>query len=170
MIDITRIGMMLLKTAVVHGVSAVRAPRKVSLDELMKDFNTSITETTQPQERTGLRQVEGVAEVGVTTDETVKHQKREMAKEMLLLEAHLVQKCKIHGVACDCCQKHPLMLEALANETIGITGDNSYREIANWAKEVAPIVTAEASASGQYDDQYPELARQLRDMRKKVMM
>lgn len=164
MIDFTRIGIMLLKTAVIHGVSISRIPHKLSLDELMKEASLD----TSPQEVTTVAPQQA-KNAGVSTEETVRHQKREMAKEMLLLEAHLVQKCKIKNVACDCCKKHPIMLEALANETIGITGDDSYREIADWAKEVAPITTAEASASGQYDEQYPELARQLREMRKKVM-
>lgn len=39
----------------------------------------------------------------VTTDETIRYQKREIVKELILLESHLLQSCKIDGVACDCC-------------------------------------------------------------------
>ena len=35
----------------------------------------------------------------VTTDETIEHQKRAIAKELLLLEGHLQESCKIAGKA-----------------------------------------------------------------------
>lgn len=105
----------------------------------------------------------------VTTEETVAYQKREMGKELLLLEKHLQQKCKIAGKACDCCEKHPLAIEALAQETLGITGDDIYHEVATWARNVMPVTTEEASRSGQYDEEYPALAVTARDMRKRLM-
>jgi hypothetical protein len=55
----------------------------------------------------------------VTTEETVEYQKRELSKEILLLEKHLQQRCKIMGKACDCCEKHPIVIEALAQEALG---------------------------------------------------
>ena len=48
----------------------------------------------------------------ISNEETISYQKREVAKEMLLLEKHLQQKCKMLGKACDCCKKHLLPLES----------------------------------------------------------
>ena len=48
----------------------------------------------------------------ISNEETISYQKREVAKEMLLLEKHLQQKCKMLGKACDCCEKHLLPLES----------------------------------------------------------
>jgi len=105
----------------------------------------------------------------VSTEETVAYQKRELGKEILLLEKHLQQKCKIAGKACDCCEKHPIVIEALAQETLGITGDPLFGDVVAWAKRIAPITTEAASRSGQYDEEYPDLAVQGRNFRKRIM-
>ena len=105
----------------------------------------------------------------VTTPETVEYQKRELGKEIMLLEKHLQQKCKIAGKACDCCEKHPIAIEALAQETLGITGDPLFGNIAAWAKEIAPITTEDASRSGEHDGEYPGLAVEARKWRKRLM-
>lgn len=106
---------------------------------------------------------------GVSTKETINYQKREISKELLLLEKHLQQHCKINGTACDCCQKHPMSIEALSQEASGITGEPVYDEVAEWAKKIAPITTAEASASGKYEDDYSQMAVEARNLRKRVM-
>ena len=106
---------------------------------------------------------------GVSTKDTVAYQNRELVKEMLLLEAHLQQGCKIGGVACDCCSKHPITIEALAHETSGMTGRPVYTKVAEWARKVGPITTSEASASGTYDEEYPKVAVELRGIRKELM-
>ncbi len=106
---------------------------------------------------------------GVSNEETIAYQKRELAKELLLLEKHLQQKCKILGKACDCCEKHPLAIEALAQEALGMTGDPVFNEVARWAKEIAPDTTESASASGKFDEQYPQMAVEARELRKMVM-
>ena len=108
--------------------------------------------------------------VGVSTEETINYQKREIGKELLLLEKHLQQGCKIAGKGCDCCGgKHLITIEALSQETLGMTGDNLYSHLAVWSRDLSPLTTAEASSSGKYDDKYPQLAVQAREMRKKVM-
>lgn len=106
---------------------------------------------------------------GVSTEQTIRFQQREIAKQALLLEGHLQQGCKIDGVACDCCEKHPINLEALAEETLGMTGDPVYDQIAEWCRQNGPKMTAEASASGRHEGEYPQLAVDLRGFRKKVM-
>jgi hypothetical protein len=105
----------------------------------------------------------------VTTEQTINHQKRELVKELLLLEGHLQQSCKIDGIACDCCTKHPITIEGLAQETTGMTTDPVFKDLASWAKSIADITTEEASASGEYDERYPELAIKAREFRKAIM-
>jgi hypothetical protein len=57
----------------------------------------------------------------VTSLETITYRRREIGKELLLPEKHSQQLCKIGGVACDRCEKHPITIEALAQETLGMT-------------------------------------------------
>jgi len=99
----------------------------------------------------------------------IAYQKREIGKALLLFQTHLQQRCKIGGKACDCCEKHPLLIEALAEESLGIMGDPVYQEIADWARELAPITTETASASLKYDEIYPAEAIKARKFRKAVM-
>jgi len=108
-------------------------------------------------------------EAGLTTEETLAYQKREIGKELLVLESHLAQKCKIEGTPCDCCSKHPLKLEALAEETLGMTTDPIFGELARWTKEISSMTTEEASRSGQYDEDYANLAVTARNFRKQIV-
>lgn len=105
----------------------------------------------------------------VTNDETIQYQKRELAKELVLLERHLIQRCKINGKGCACCQKHPIMLEGLAEETLGMTGEPVYAALRDWTREIAPKTTAEASQSGQYDGEYVLMAVKARAFRKRIL-
>lgn len=103
------------------------------------------------------------------TSAILEYQNKELVKEMLLLEKHLTQGCKIGGKACDCCEKHPITLEGLAQEASGMSSKPVYSEIANWSRHISSMTTTKASESGEYDGKYPELAIELRDMRKKLM-
>jgi hypothetical protein len=105
----------------------------------------------------------------VTTEETVKYQRRELAKELTLLEGHLLQSCKISGKPCDCCEKHPIKIEGLALETAGMSSDPVYKELAQWAQDISSITTEAAASSGKYEQEYPKLAIQARNFRKAVM-
>lgn len=107
--------------------------------------------------------------IEVSNDEIVAYQKREIGKELLVLEKHLQQGCKINGKGCDCCMKHPLALDALADETIGMTAEPVYNELKNWIKEINPKVTAKSSSSGRYDNEYPRMAVRAREFRKKIL-
>ncbi len=109
------------------------------------------------------------ATYGVSDAETIAYQGRELGKALLLMELHLQQKCKINGIPCDCCEKHPMAIEALAEEAFGMTGDAQYNDIMVWTKKVTPMTTTEASASGQYEEIYPELAQEARAYRKQLM-
>ena len=105
----------------------------------------------------------------VTTAETIAYQKRELGKEILLLEKHLQQKCKIGGIACDCCEKHPIVIEALAQETLGMSAEPIFNDIIVWIRGIAPMTTEAASKSGNYDEEYPQMAIKARFMRKTLM-
>jgi len=114
------------------------------------------------------------AAAGLTTDETIQYQRREIGKELLLLEKHLQQGCKIAGKggqvkACDCCTKHPLAIEALAQETLGMTPDLAFSELILWVRSIETKTTEAASASGQYDKEYPKLAIKARELRKAII-
>ena len=109
------------------------------------------------------------AAYGVSDAETIAYQDRELGKALLLMELHLQQKCKINGVPCDCCEKHPMAIEALAEEALGMTGDSQYSDITAWARRVTPMTTTAASTSGEYDELYPQLAQEARVFRKHLM-
>jgi hypothetical protein len=79
-------------------------------------------------------------------------------------ESYLTAQGAVHN-----CEKHPIAIEALSQETLGITGDSLYSELAGWAQALMPMTTAEASASGKYDEKYREMAIKSRDYRKRVM-
>ena len=106
---------------------------------------------------------------GVSDAETIAYQDRELGKALLLMELHLQQRCKINGIPCDCCTKHPMAIEALAEEALGMTGNSQYSDITAWSRRVTPMTTTAASASGDYDELYPQLAQEARVFRKHLM-
>lgn len=105
-----------------------------------------------------------------TTQDTVTELKRRLGKELYRLELDLVAGCKIMGKPCDCCgDKHQFGVEATAEELVPMDQDPIYRQVIAWYQEHAPAMTAEASASGEYDDRYPEYAKDVRKFRKLVL-
>lgn len=115
---------------------------------------------------------EGVIKVSeVSTEETIAYQNRELGKELLLLERHLQQGCRIPPVTgnpCDCCSpKHTITIEALALETYGMTGDLVYQEVAKWSKEIESKSTIEEIESGKHN--YGEDAVTAREYRKRLL-
>jgi len=108
---------------------------------------------------------------GVSTEETIAYQKRELGKELLLLEKHLREGCRIPpttGEPCDCCSpKHTVTIEALALETYGLTGDPIYQDLAKWAEEIERKTTIPEIESGRHN--YGENAVQARGYRKKLL-
>ena len=107
----------------------------------------------------------------VTTEETIAYQKRELGKELLLLQKHLEQGCRIPpvtGEPCDCCSpKHTVTIEALALETYGITGEPIYQDLAKWAEEIERKTTIPEIESGRHN--YGEDAVRARGYRKKML-
>jgi len=106
-----------------------------------------------------------------TNEQTTKMLKRRLAKELYKAELDLAAKLKIDGLPCDCLiVKHPLALEALAEEVIPKDPDNPvYSEIIQWIGDNESKVSIEGIMSGLYDNEYPKMAAQFNDFRKRVM-
>ncbi len=106
-----------------------------------------------------------------TTSETVQELKRRLGKEIYRMEMDLQGGGRIAGKPCDCLDnKHTLFLEAAAEELVSQEPTNPvYLEIIQWVKDNQPRVTVEAIASGQYKGEYPQMASQFKDFRKRVM-
>ena len=108
---------------------------------------------------------------GLTTEQTIAYQNREIGKQLLAMESHYAQGMRIAGVPCDCgATKHLLYLEELCQETIPMADNPStYEEIVRWVREAEPKSTEAAAKSGRHDDEYPVLSGQARDFRKRLM-
>jgi hypothetical protein len=106
-----------------------------------------------------------------TTEETRQVLRRRLAKELYRAELDLAGGLRIAGKPCDCLDsKHSLGLEATAEELISSEPDNPvYQEILVWLKQNHPKVSIEAIASGQYEKEYPSMAGQFREFRKRIM-
>ena len=108
---------------------------------------------------------------GLTTEQTIAYQNREIGKQLLAMESHYAQKMRIAGVPCDCgATKHLLYLEELCQETVPMAGEPSiYEEIISWVRDAEPKSTEEVAKSGRLDDEYPVLSGQARDFRKRLL-
>jgi hypothetical protein len=111
----------------------------------------------------------------VTTQETVAYQNRELAKTLLVLETHLSQGCEIAGKVCDCCSpRHPLEIQKLAEEAIGMTGDPDgfYGQVVALGRLIeaqAAIERLEQIPLGERKRMLAPLAEQCRTLRKRAM-
>ncbi len=108
---------------------------------------------------------------GLSTEETVAYQNREIGKQLLAMESHYAQRMRIAGTPCDCgATKHLLYMEQLCLETIPmVSAPSTYEEIISWIREAEPKSTEAAVRSGKYDQDYPVLSGQAREFRKRVM-
>lgn len=106
-----------------------------------------------------------------TKEQTTLELKRRLAKELYRAELDLASGLKIAGKPCTCLEsKHTLMMEAAAEELISEDPSNSvYPEIIQWIKQNQSKVTVQAISSGKYAAEYPQMAAQFRDFRKRVM-
>ncbi len=110
-----------------------------------------------------------------TEAETVVELKRRLGKEIAKAEIDLTNKLKIPSkdgkmLACSCLdQKHNLVIEGAAEELIPKEPKNTvYQEVIDWFKANQPIMTARASASGQYDEKYLAMAGELGEFRRRI--
>jgi len=136
-------------------VAAPGAPIKAPPEQ--KTTTTTITKDPKPG--------------GVSPEQLIDYQKREIGKLLLRMESHYAQRLRIKGIPCDCgAQKHLLDLESLCEETIPMVDKPQvYYHITDWVKEVGPKSTDEAAKSGLYDEEYPDFSHQARDFRKEII-
>lgn len=108
---------------------------------------------------------------GLSTEQTVDYQNREVGKLLLRMERHYAQRMRVAGIPCDCgAQKHLLDLESLSEETIPMVDNPQiYYSVIEWIKKVGPMSTDEAAKSGLYDEQYPIFSHEARDFRKGII-
>jgi hypothetical protein len=106
-----------------------------------------------------------------THEETANELKRRLGRELYKAELDLAAGLKIAGKPCTCLEsKHTLELEAGAEELVPEDpGNPVYTEIVSWISHNQHKVTPEAIASGKYAAEYPQMAAQFRDFRKRVM-
>lgn len=106
-----------------------------------------------------------------TREETSRELKRRLARELYKAELDLAAGLLIAGKPCDCLDvKHSLEIEATAEEMISQEPDNPvYREIVQWLKDNLDKVSVQAIESGQFKEEYPTMASQFKDFRKRVM-
>ena len=106
-----------------------------------------------------------------TSAETTHELKRRLARELYRAELDLAGGLKIAGKACDCLEyKHSLGLEAAAEELISQDpGNPVYKEIIQWLNTNLGKLTVEAIQSGKYDADYPRMALQFKEFRKRVV-
>jgi len=112
-----------------------------------------------------------LAEPGVSPEQTVDYQNREIGKLLLRMERHYAQRLRINGIPCDCgSSKHLLDLESLSEETIPMVDNPQvYYRVIEWIKKVGPTSTDEAAKSGRHDEQYPFFSHEARDFRKEII-
>ena len=105
-----------------------------------------------------------------TTEETLAQLKRRLAKECYKTELDLANGLLINGKPCDCLNdKHALFFESICEELTPLDPqDPIYREILDWVKAALPKATPEAIMSGRYAAEYPLMASQMRDFRKRL--
>jgi len=106
-----------------------------------------------------------------TSAETTRELKRRLARELYRAELDLAGGLKIAGKACDCLEyKHSVGLEAAAEELISQDPSNPvYKNIVQWLNNNLNKVTVSAIQSGKYDAEYPQMAAQFKEFRKKVV-
>jgi len=104
-------------------------------------------------------------------EETTNELKRRLAKELYKAELDLANGLMIAGKPCDCLSnKHTLELDACTEELISQDPDNNvYQEIQAWIPANQYKLTPEAILSGQYKQDYPHMALQFKEFRKRVL-
>ncbi len=106
-----------------------------------------------------------------TSEETTTELKRRLAKELYKAELDLANGLLIAGKPCDCLSnKHSLEFEAACEELISQDPGNSvYREIIGWMNSNLHKCYPDIVLSGQYKSEYPYMALQLKEFRKRIL-
>ena len=116
----------------------------------------------------GIKQIFAVPAEEATLKDVLK---RHIASELYEAELKLVAGLRIAGKPYDCLNgNHYLGLEATVQKLISMDPANRvYREIVDWIQRNRHILSIQSIQTGQYDQEYPQMARQLADFRKRIM-
>jgi hypothetical protein len=103
-----------------------------------------------------------------TLKDVLKHY---LARELHEAELKLAASLKLAGKPCDCLNNgRNLNLETTTQKLTSLDPNNRvYREIEDWIQRNRPILSIQSVQTGQYDQEYPQMARQLADFRKRVL-
>jgi len=106
-----------------------------------------------------------------TSEETTQELKRRLARELYRAELDLANGLMIAGKPCDCLSnKHTLEIDASAEELVSQDPENSvYQEIRSWIVKNQSKLTPEAILSGQFKQEYPRMALQFKNFRKRIL-
>ena len=105
-----------------------------------------------------------------TEEETTIELKKRLLEEIASAEDDLVHKLKINGKACSCLDgKHDLKIISKSRELMPKEPNNPlYGQIINWWESNHDKLTARASASGKYDEEYLKMAGQQGNFRRQL--
>ncbi|GAI76418.1 unnamed protein product, partial [marine sediment metagenome] len=149
--------------------AGMRSPTSPGKAPPQQKMTTTITTEREEAEAT----VPGTA-IEVPAGQTLRKRNaqviRRLAKECYKTELDLANGLLTNGKPCDCLNdKHALFFESICEELIPLDPQNPiYREILGWVKAALPKATPEAISSGRYDAEYPLMASQMRDFRKRL--
>jgi len=149
---------------------ALSLPQTKSQNKVPTGQTTTIT-TKTPEKVSQPSATRLLEPPGLSTEEIIAYQNREIGKQLLAMESHYAQGMRIAGTPCDCgATKHLLYLEELCQEAIPMAKEPSiYQQIVSWVREAEPKSTEAAARSGKYGQDYPVLSGQAREMRKKLL-
>lgn len=158
------------------------APPTVDESNYLDDYTEYLTPATtyEPERRevqTHIRQDESPSKPLPTSHETLEYQRKEIARELWMLEKHLAQGCKIPKrdgslVTCDCCEKGAMGITGLSYETIPIaerSGEDSsiFANIATWSHGIEPHVSV--PAIDRDNTQLPRFSGEASMLRKQLL-
>lgn len=154
--------------AIGTGVSRIPWERLIHSPNHARHLDKESPTITETGEKEPPKATRALTSPQASAEEILDYQKRELYGEIWLLEGHLSNGCRIAGKLCDCCSKHALGVRKLARETQSMQQSPLWSEIASFVDEIYPKVLDSAVATGAYDTEYPEMARRLRELRKRV--
>ena len=101
----------------------------------------------------------------VTVEEQKARTRRYLLGELVELEKHLNEQCKIAGKVCACCGKHYVSIETLAREMANWDTAARWRELRDWAGERYSVVETDEKVAQLDEATFNRLAAETRRFR-----
>ena len=101
----------------------------------------------------------------VTVEEQKARTRRYLLGELVELEKHLNEQCKIAGKVCACCGKHYVSIETLAREMANWDTAARWRELREWAGERYSVVETDEKVAQLDEATFTRLAAETRKFR-----